>query len=334
MKRIEWIDSLKGFGIFCVTFGHLACHYLIETHIYSFHMFLFFFISGFLHKKTQGSFKKHIARKTKSLLIPFLLWNVISCFAGLFLGTTLSETIRLFFLLDGVICWNAPIWFLIQLYIVEIVFFLVERHIPYGRYFSIPILMALWVFVSGNNIFLKLNILPVSLLFYVFGNISSYFINKYSTKDRRTPKFVIPAALLLLCINIVFGVYLNQRISFTGANFGNVMYCCLGAVSGVLFYLIVFRNSRFLGTNKVLSYLGKNSLIIMAVQYWFFMLFDRISNRFFNLSVWYYRNTLKALAVAVVTILLICLMVELLKKIGVRSPVLKKICIWFGINVS
>lgn len=71
MKRIDWIDSLKGFGIFCVTLGHLACNYFIETHIYSFHMFLFFFLSGFLHNNAHGNFRIYLAKKITNLFIPF-----------------------------------------------------------------------------------------------------------------------------------------------------------------------------------------------------------------------------------------------------------------------
>ena len=64
--RIEWLDSLKGFAIFLVVVGHVVLGYLRAgifpeyqwslqlTHdlIYSFHMPLFFLISGFLYKLT------------------------------------------------------------------------------------------------------------------------------------------------------------------------------------------------------------------------------------------------------------------------------------------
>lgn len=334
MKRIEWIDSLKGFGIFCVTFGHLSCNYLLETHIYSFHMFLFFFLSGFLHNNSQGSFRKYISKKTKALFVPFMLWNILSCLVGLLLKNTVSETIRLFFLLDGVICWNAPIWFLLLLFMAEIVFFFIEKYIPYGKYLSIPVLLLLWIFASGTNIFLKLNILPVCLLFYIFGNIFKQFYDKYNEKIIGKYRYAIPAAVLFFSINIVFGLVLNERITFTGANFGNAIYCCLAAIAGVLFYVVLFRTVPFLKANKWLSYLGRNSLIIMATQYWFFAVYDAVSERFFDLSIREYRNTAKALAMSVVTILLIIAIVELLRKIGTGKPRFKKMCSWFGVNMS
>ena len=334
MRRIDWIDSLKGFGIFCVTLGHLGCNSLLETHIYSFHMFLFFFLSGFLHSNCGGDFKKYISKKTKTLFVPFLTWNVISCLAGLLMNYSISETIRLFFLLDGTICWNAPIWFLLLLFMVEIVFFFIEKHIPYGKFASIPILFILWVFLSGRNIFLKANILPVCLLFYTLGAIFKQFYDKYNGKIVSKKIHIFLIACLLFCINVLFGIILNNRISFTGANFGNVIYCGLAAISGVLFYITVFQHVSFLRTNKILSYLSKNSLIIFATQYWFFTLYDAVSKRLLNGSIWHYRNTIKAFVVTVITILLICTIAEAMKKIGNKSTGFSKLCGWFGLNIS
>ncbi len=332
MKRIDWIDSLKGFGIFCVTFAHLGCNVLLETHIYSFHMFLFFFLSGFLHNNSGGDFKKYLHKKVKAILIPFLLWNLLSCLAGLFLSYSVSETIRLFFWLDGENCWNVPIWFLLLLFMVEIVFFFIEKYIPKGRLISIPVLFLLWLFASGRNVFLKLNILPVCLLFYTFGSIFKQFYDNHNRKFDSNKNALFFVACLLLCTNILFGLILNNLISFTRANFGNVFYCVLAAISGVLFYVMVFHHILFFRTNKILTYLGKNSLIIFATQYWFFNLYDIVSERLINISIWNYRNTAKAFVGTVITCFLICITAEILKKIGKKSAAFAKLCSWFGIK--
>lgn len=263
-----------------------------------------------------------------------MLWNFISCLVGLLLNNTPSETIRLFFLLDGIICWNAPIWFLLQLFMVVISFFFIEKIYTFGKYFIIPALFALWYFISGNNVLLKLNILPVCLLFYIFGNIFKQIYDRYSSTRSKTPGYIIPSALLLLSINVVFGIFLNKRVSFTGADFGNVFYCCLAALSGILFYSLIFENTRYLRTSKVLSYLGRNSLIIMATQYWFFTFYDMLSNHLLGVSIWHYRNTAKALVLSVITILLICTATEIAKRISNKNHTFRKICIWSGINMN
>lgn len=47
-ERQVWVDMLKGYRIIMVTLGHLGFAFLLEKHIYSYHMFLFFLISGYL----------------------------------------------------------------------------------------------------------------------------------------------------------------------------------------------------------------------------------------------------------------------------------------------
>ena len=52
--RIEWIDIAKGFGILLVILGHTIaydCSHIVYNSIYSFHMPLFFFLSGVMSKK-------------------------------------------------------------------------------------------------------------------------------------------------------------------------------------------------------------------------------------------------------------------------------------------
>jgi len=49
-KRIEWLDVLKGIGIFFVVAGHFyKSDDPVLVYIYSFHMPLFFFISGYVY---------------------------------------------------------------------------------------------------------------------------------------------------------------------------------------------------------------------------------------------------------------------------------------------
>lgn len=47
-KRIEYLDYAKGIGIILVVLGHILIKGNIKIYIYSFHMPLFFIISGYL----------------------------------------------------------------------------------------------------------------------------------------------------------------------------------------------------------------------------------------------------------------------------------------------
>lgn len=67
-KRLDWIDCLKGLGIILVVWGHLNLPRAVEIIIYSFHMPLFFFISGYLFKNGNRSYSDYVRKKSKSIL--------------------------------------------------------------------------------------------------------------------------------------------------------------------------------------------------------------------------------------------------------------------------
>lgn len=334
-KYIPWIDALKGFGIFCVTLGHLSPWYPLETHIYSFHMCLFFFISGYLftppHPNSQTeSLLIFINKKFKSILIPFLVWDFWASFAAIVLGAGKKDTISKFFTLNGEICWNAPIWFLLVLFIAESLYAIIIKFYK-SKKANLIVLMAsivLFILFGGyNSLPLKLNLVPLALFFYGLGNTFHRLYNGHPTA--KTPINVI---VILGIISVLFGVILNIRISYTGASFGNIYYCIIAAISGTLFYVLLFKNWQQLGNNKILCLLGKNSLIIMATQYWFFRFFDIISQKKFDKSVWHARSTLKATIVTIITISLIITGVFIFKMVFKDNKKVLLLAKYFGIR--
>lgn len=94
--RLEYIDALKGFAILLVVMGHVIpwsfrsfetaldespTPILLWKIIYSFHMPLFIFISGFLFGQSHYvSFKEYVVKmwkKTKMLLIPYFACSIL-----------------------------------------------------------------------------------------------------------------------------------------------------------------------------------------------------------------------------------------------------------------
>ena len=71
-KRIQYLDIAKAIGIILVIIGHISQNEIITSVIYSFHMPLFFILSGYLYHK--GNTKN----KIKKILIPYFLFSIIS----------------------------------------------------------------------------------------------------------------------------------------------------------------------------------------------------------------------------------------------------------------
>lgn len=310
-RHLQWVDALKGYGIFCVTFAHLNPWKPIETHLYSYHLFLFFFISGYLYR-TQ-TLNNYLRKKIKSLFVPFLLWNFLSSIVELFITHDLQDVVDRFLILRGEVCWNAPIWFLLILYLCESVYALVDNawRSIFTQYIVFCFSIVFWILYGQLNAPLKLNLLPLGLFSFSFGKIFKGFT------QRKT--YSVNSVNVTMCItamlSILFGAILNRRISYTGAIFGNLLYCFVAAISGCVFFTVLFKKCEQVGSNKYLCLLGKNSMAIMVMLYWLFRLFDFVGEKTFGISIWHGRSTLKALAVSIITISLILICTGKIKKV-------------------
>ncbi len=98
-SRIAWIDYAKGIGIILVVYGHvisglsnagvlqtisIEAKYALDLSvqaIYTFHMALFFFLSGLLFKdrsvKTDRQRLGFAGKKIATLMYPYLIWSIV-----------------------------------------------------------------------------------------------------------------------------------------------------------------------------------------------------------------------------------------------------------------
>ena len=74
-KRIEWIDVFKGFAIIMVVYGHILFNNKIVNLLYTIHLPMFMFISGYLFKKEN--INVNVKRKVKKIIIPYLFFSII-----------------------------------------------------------------------------------------------------------------------------------------------------------------------------------------------------------------------------------------------------------------
>lgn len=79
-SRIEWIDIAKGIGILFVMLGHCYLDTKYTFWFISFHMALFFFLSGYTFR-IKEDYNSFVKKKIKALLVPYLFLRLLRCFA-------------------------------------------------------------------------------------------------------------------------------------------------------------------------------------------------------------------------------------------------------------
>lgn len=177
-KRHIWIDMLKGYGIIIVTLGHLGVSFPIEKHIYSYHMFLFLFISGYLLNDNRR-FEETLKAKTKHLLIPFLSWHFCSCIFGYILYKQEPiDFIRSFFMINGNMSFDRPIWFILVLYITEILYGIISYRNKLNLVSDLSVIgisLVLFCIFGNYKLPLMLNLVPFGIATYTFGYVYHKF---------------------------------------------------------------------------------------------------------------------------------------------------------------
>ncbi len=164
MGRDTYLDSVKAVLIFFVILGHCItrigenteCITLIFNVIYSFHMPLFVFISGFFFnpKKERSSIIKNCIELFSTYLLFQLIWIIIRPPHSL--NTLLSPAVTLWYLLC-LVYWKLILlfiknWINVKLLITVVLLSILAGFVPLGTQFSFQRLFTFFPFFLAGNL--------------------------------------------------------------------------------------------------------------------------------------------------------------------------------------
>lgn len=272
-ERDYSIDILKGIGILTVILGHcLTWPSNVNNFIYSFHMPLFFLVSGYFFKKT-ASWKLFI-KDFKRLVLPYLWVSAIIFIA--FMGYDFHD--NSFPLLEKIVyplLWGSggshdqvlifssigaitQMWFLLALLWGRAAL----NHIPsgLGGAFLVILVSITFTIIGRYVIFLPWGINEgLSALIFLFIGQELRKIEQVGLKIRKL--------LLIACVLFWF-----VSFSFFYLGMSSCIYDCypvqvLGATGGtIVIYLISKIILKVKWLNKGLIWLGMNSMAILCIH--------------------------------------------------------------------
>lgn len=278
VERIAYIDIAKAFAIILVVMGHVvSTDTVAKAIIYSFHMPLFFVLSGMTLKyKKQydvDSWKILLIKKAKCLLLPYFVWGCIYCaltFKNLaFVAYGTRETL----IGAGSL---SSLWFLPVLYLafilVEIVLQIAAKFLNHK--IVCTSLGYIFLFIAG---FLiphlpkygdpwGIDIAFIAAAFMIIGMLLRKAIDRF--KDR-----IFLICLFTIFVSVVFLCFVRHSSSTEGyvlmanALYGNPFIFLINAISGsasviLLSYLI----SAFFRRISWLQRIGQITLGIFVVH--------------------------------------------------------------------
>lgn len=268
-QRDITFDIMKGIAIIAMILGHNCGDFhqpLLKAMIYSWHMPLFFFVSGYFAKKR--SVKEQLVVDAKRLLVPYF----IICFIFLISSAIAKGSESVLMSVEDAICgWSynlfenrfrvAAIWFLPCIFMCRQIFNLILKYS--ATTCTLVVTTAVLFILVYYFRFRLVGILPFNtvhaicmLVFYTGG----YLIRTFGVLDKITSLRLMPVYLILyVLISPLF------TVDIVFLRFSKILLNILAAYSGIfLVYKLstIWKRNDFLQLAKV----GNYSLLILLLH--------------------------------------------------------------------
>ena len=274
-QRLNWIDMAKGYGMLLIIAGHLGEYgefNFIKIWFFSFHVPLFFFLSGYVFKDTDGFFF-FLKKKLRSIIVPYFCLGVpIILFKCLwdYRSGSFSADSALKLVIDFLIQKrNWAIWFLTCLFILNILFYFAKRLLKTNLLLSLfsvfcVISGALYYYFGGRFLPWNIDTAFMAFPFFFAGHYyKSQYDNfkKYFNKKYRIALFF----LLLIAVNVSlcylnFHIYSGRWFNMYDSRYGIIPITYLSAFAGIGSTLIISEITLI----KPVRYIGENSILYLA----------------------------------------------------------------------
>lgn len=300
--RLDYLDMVKGVGIFFVALGHIE--YIstpLRVWISSFHMPLFFIVSGLLiaiKNEPNTDFQISVNKKFKGIIVPYL-WFSLSYFiidiANVFIIKNIDARTFWVDAISSVTFYGMSVlWFLPALFLASIGFLFLKKHfsdkiVPvlliiiamvcyliqlkcmnplYDTYSSSLLITSIINFV---RVFLRASI-GMSFLgyaYYIYQIIIKYLPDFNAVPDIKHRIYQLSLGIVMLAINIYLST-VNEAVDMHYIILNNVLLYYIGAFLGCFGIILICKN---IPSIKLITYYGKNSLIVMACHVNFYILY-------------------------------------------------------------
>lgn len=284
MNREPWIDILRGIGILLVVLGHTTnLPAPAQAFIYSFHLPLFFFLSGYLFHSEKYKGRSHFEfalLRFRRLMVPYFVIALI-CLMFVLLKDLKNNVFEFKVLLryvEGILYSRgsvhsmpscSPLWFLSCLYVIELFFFLIIKTFskPMYIFFAVVVLGLVGALLSTGDLqkfFWNSDTALTGIVFYYCG----YLVRNSGGIE----KLLKPYYLLVFLVLNAFFVKFNPiaYVDFDGNRFGNIFMMYLGAFAGIGAAINLSKIIAVANLSKLQDFLvfwGKNTLPVIGFDY-------------------------------------------------------------------
>jgi len=281
-KRIEFIDIARGFAIFFIVLGHTIVHSehcsSIFKGLYSFHVVLFFVISGYTFS-VKEKYLVFLKNKFLRIMVPYFIWGIVFLIPYMLLGKGVENslgTVSSFDMKTQIINvfygngnfsslkQNSSLWFLPALFTMEVIYYFIIKMSNRMKKMYANGLILLFLMISGwiftlvlSNIYLPWGLnstLELGSFFFI-----GFLLKKYNAFDQKSILIKPYIQIILLIIGLI-ALNFNTIVSCIDYRYGNFG---LMQATGICFSLVTIYIAYLIHKNKILEYIGMNTMGIL-----------------------------------------------------------------------
>lgn len=284
-NRLKWIDAARGLAFLMVIYCHIDyCNSSILRFCLPILLTTFFFVSGYLYK--EKSFLYILEQRTRGLLLPFLILGSIMILMTQIVSLkniSLVENIRGFLFQYGK---NQTLWFVAALYVYSLAFYWIEKWTIHWN----AIFVALILFVSNCIYLYWLDgfEFPWHISTIGFGCFYMLIGKLYKQYEKQIDYYMNKKLFILIVIlYVVFIIILDEGFNFRGSPY--VLDSLVITILGLI--VCVYASKYYLFNNKLLCFVGANSLFYFAFHGKVYAVLQLLANRIVTLysieMTWY-----------------------------------------------
>lgn len=292
-NRLNWIDWAKALAITFVVYGHTPAKEgdFLHSYITSFHMPLFFFISGFLTKKEYMG-KATLNKYWHTLIFPYLCYNALFYPYWAIRFTITHPTTNWFDYIKPILgtfmlqiettyndYLNGVTWFIAALLVMKIILSICNKY-KNGKYIILLFTILSTLFYINNEFNLYVSTLtPISFAkcfpFFILG----YYCRKKNIISEKVQKNDIVFCIIGLIIGIISYTIVRQAstISQYGISFWAM---CLSSIIGFLCLCKLLDGVK----SKIIENISIGTIVIMGLHWMFIGTTDYILSKLLHIN--------------------------------------------------
>ena len=276
-KRIEWVDMSKGAAILLVIVGHTIGNPLLRGLIFSFHMPLFFILSGYTSRCPDN--KTALWAKTKNglqhLIVPAYIIYIVRMILLIILKDKETNVIECSLSMVFVSGYRTSfsgmeipefgmMWFLVVLFGMKFLYETISMLTKNRYMFIISVVVSTSGVIIGRIMFLPLSfdLIMSSMLFFNIGQE----LKAFDLNDKYLLKLIASGVVWTGMFVLIF-VSADSYLEMATRKYPMYPLCYVMAAAGSLTVcLIMMKLEKISIVTKAFGWVGKNSIYLFIVH--------------------------------------------------------------------